>query len=839
MKVATNERDIFLNALEQHDDESRTRYLNDVCADNLELRTKIEELLCAHSEASSFLEQPPPGLALTVRTDGVIESTPELSLDFLAPSPKPGCLEMLGVYEVVGVVGRGAFGIVLRAYDTKLNRIVAIKVMAPELATNPMAVKRFLREAQAAAAVRHDHVVTIHAIDEMSAPPFIVMEFVEGQSLKDKVERVGSLEPEEILCIGKQIAAGLAAAHKEGLVHRDIKPANVLLENGIQRVKITDFGLARAVDDIGITQTGIIAGTPQFMSPEQGLGQSIDARSDLFSLGSLLYTLCTGRAPFRADSSIATLRRVCDHRPRSIREINPEIPTWLEEVVMRLLEKEAKDRFQSAEEVQAVFAKCLSQVQSGRTGRLSFASASEKQRPVVRRTGIAKKANHVFIVTVAMVIPALVGLWINSMFHLRWLRDFDADNLRSAVPFCLSLAGLVVCGSALVARRGLGSVGLGVWVAVASLAAYRLVNVDQVFDVEDRSFELLVGAFSFSSIVWGILVLRRAIREVSTVSRVGDNVRTKRQIGREIFVGALSLQIFGVAFSAGLGAMEITSLSWTGTAFGIALGSVLSIWSLWRQENRFAIGFALSAPIFTVACWIVVLILDPGWAINFTFSDVGFKVVRAVLIYSASAVSLGLVALHYELVSLDKVWQRPQFTLRTVFLGVGLTAFLFAAARPCYDFSVEAYLAAVIFLGAVVLLAFQLALRHNAKPRARFARRLAIISATLGTVLTFAIIGIWHDNWDTRRGYVCVRYANQPVKVRWYNHRTGGRHEYQFDPPLPEEIREGYQLLPWASYGLIAIEVVDNDKFKVNPSRLYVKRNMPVDLHVVPIDSPQ
>ena len=278
---------------------------------------------------------------------------------------------------MVGVVGRGAFGIVLRAYDTKLNRIVAVKVMAPELATKPVAVKRFLREAQAAAAVRHDHVVTIHAIDETNVPPFIVMEFVEGQSLKDKVERVGALELEEILRIGKQIAAGLAAAHKEGLVHRDIKPENVLLENGIQRVKITDFGLARAVDDIGMTQTGIIAGTPQYMSPEQGLGLPIDARSDLFSLGSVLYTLCTGRAPFHADSAIATLRQVCDERPRAIRELNPEIPTWLEEVVMRLLEKEAKDRFQSAEEVQAVFAKCLSHVQSGRTGRLSFACASQ------------------------------------------------------------------------------------------------------------------------------------------------------------------------------------------------------------------------------------------------------------------------------------------------------------------------------------------------------------------------------------------------------------------------------------------------------------------------------
>src|SRR5947208_756630 len=136
-----------------------------------------------------------------------------------------------------------------------------------------------------------------------------------------------------MLRIGLQIADGLSAAHAQGLVHRDVKPANILLENGVQRVKITDFGLARAADDASLTQSGTITGTPTYMSPEQAGGERLDQRSDLFSLGSVLYALCTGRPPFRAPNSMAVLKRVCEETPRSIREVNPEIPDWLEAII--------------------------------------------------------------------------------------------------------------------------------------------------------------------------------------------------------------------------------------------------------------------------------------------------------------------------------------------------------------------------------------------------------------------------------------------------------------------------------------------------------------------------
>src|SRR5262249_45176557 len=151
---------------------------------------------------------------------------------------------------------------------------------------------------QAAAAVSHDHIVTIHAVEETNGIPYLVMQCIAGLSLQQRLDRDGPLQLHEILRIGMQTASGLAAAHAQGLVHRDIKPANILLENGVERVKITDFGLARAATEASLTQSGVVAGTPQYMSPEQAEGKAIDQRTDLFSLGSVLYAMCTGQAPF-------------------------------------------------------------------------------------------------------------------------------------------------------------------------------------------------------------------------------------------------------------------------------------------------------------------------------------------------------------------------------------------------------------------------------------------------------------------------------------------------------------------------------------------------------------
>jgi eukaryotic-like serine/threonine-protein kinase len=192
-----------------------------------------------------------------------------LSLDFLAPATRPDALGRLGHYDVLEVLGRGGFGIVLRAFDDILQRVVAIKVLSPELAATSPARKGFLREARAGAQVRHENVVQIYAIEEQPLP-HLVMEFVPGETLQQRLDRTGPFEVKEIVAVGRQIADGLAAAHAAGLIHRDVKLANVLLEEGPRlRVKLTDFGLARAADDASVSHSGVIAGTPLYMSPEQ------------------------------------------------------------------------------------------------------------------------------------------------------------------------------------------------------------------------------------------------------------------------------------------------------------------------------------------------------------------------------------------------------------------------------------------------------------------------------------------------------------------------------------------------------------------------------------------
>jgi serine/threonine-protein kinase len=182
---------------------------------------------------------------------------------YLGPTDDPRMLGRLGGYEIAGIVGSGGMGIVLKGFDAPLNRYVAIKVLGPQMAMSAAARQRFAREAKAAAAVVHDNVMAIHAVAEANGLPYIVMPYVRGPSLEKRLRQTGALGVVEVLRIGMQIAKGLAAAHAQGLVHRDIKPANILLEEGIERVTITDFGLARAVDDVSLTQPGVVAGTPQ------------------------------------------------------------------------------------------------------------------------------------------------------------------------------------------------------------------------------------------------------------------------------------------------------------------------------------------------------------------------------------------------------------------------------------------------------------------------------------------------------------------------------------------------------------------------------------------------
>src|SRR5262245_40281225 len=366
------DRELFIAALERVDPADRDAWLDQACAGDAERRRRVDVLLRAHEQASKFLADPaaeqlgaepddPTRTALSAD-----ESAPATAVDLksiLTPTDKPGLIGKLDHYEVLDVVGAGGMGVVLKAFDPKLHRLVAIKLMAPHLAAHGSARKRFEREARAVAAVRNEHVVAIYAVEAEAATPYLVMEFVGGVSLQERLERRGPLEVKEVLRIGMQAARGLAAAHAIGVVHRDVKPANLLLENGVERVKITDFGLARTADDANLTRSGVITGTPNYMSPEQAAGVPVDSRSDLFSLGSVLYALCTGHPPFRAETPLAVLRRVADDTPRPVREINSDIPEWLDAIVRKLLAKKPADRFQTANEVADLLGQHLAHLQ--------------------------------------------------------------------------------------------------------------------------------------------------------------------------------------------------------------------------------------------------------------------------------------------------------------------------------------------------------------------------------------------------------------------------------------------------------------------------------------------
>ena len=354
-------------------------------------------------------------------------------LSMLGPTDDPRMLGRLGTYEIAGVIGRGGMGWVLKGFDAALNRYVAIKVLAPHLAASGSARKRFDREAKAAAAVVHDNVISIHSVAAWNGLPYLVMPYVPGESLEKRLGRQGPLAVTEILRIGVQMASGLAAAHAQGLVHRDIKPANILLELGVERLKITDFGLARAVDDASLTRTGVIAGTPQYMSPEQARGESVDARSDLFSLGSVLYAAGTGRPPFRAETTFGILRRITDSEPRPVREINPEIPTWLAAIISRLHAKNPAARFQSAEEVADLLGKCLAHVQQPTVVLLPEVVVTEPacEGSASKRLWRARLRPARSIVIAAVAVTALlVGiLWATLAGRNR--SEGDADSGQS------------------------------------------------------------------------------------------------------------------------------------------------------------------------------------------------------------------------------------------------------------------------------------------------------------------------------------------------------------------------------------------------------------------------
>lgn len=274
----------------------------------------------------------------------------EVSLSFLQTASDPTYIGRLAHFDIMRMIGRGGMGIVLEAFDSRLQRQVAIKVLDPDLLDDETSRKRFCREARSAASITHENVVAVHQVERSGEEqlPYMVMQLISGESLEDRLNREKTLSLKEIVRIGMQAAHGLAAAHAQNLIHRDIKPGNILLEPPNGRVKLTDFGLARVADDVRLTRTGFVTGTPLYMSPEQTLGKDTDPRSDLFSLGAILYEMCTGQPPFSGDSAVLVLKQIAESKQRPIRELNPAIPHWFAETVEQLLEKKPENRIQTA-----------------------------------------------------------------------------------------------------------------------------------------------------------------------------------------------------------------------------------------------------------------------------------------------------------------------------------------------------------------------------------------------------------------------------------------------------------------------------------------------------------
>lgn len=308
---------------------------------------------------------------------------PSADYPFLAPPEGPNELGRLGPYLIHKPLGTGAMGIVFEAQDAHLKRSVALKVMKPSLASHADFHRRFLREAQLAAAIDHEHVVTVYQVGEDRGVPFLAMKLLQGESLEDRLCRASRLPVPEVLRIGREVAEGLAAAHSRGLVHRDIKPANIWLEEGRDRVKIVDFGLARGSGaDAHFTQAGAVIGTPSYMAPEQANGEEVDDRCDLFALGAVLYRACTGRLPFDGKDTLSVLSALATRTPVPPHKLAPRLPPALSNLVMGLLAKDRNDRPQSAREV----VEAIEAIERGEVDTPPSPAPPEEASPAPERT---------------------------------------------------------------------------------------------------------------------------------------------------------------------------------------------------------------------------------------------------------------------------------------------------------------------------------------------------------------------------------------------------------------------------------------------------------------------
>ena len=350
-------------------------------------------------------------------------------------------------YRILSRVGGGGMGVIYEAEDTRLGRRVALKFLSQDLAQDPGALERFRREARIVAGLSHPNICTIHDIDEHENMPFIVMELMKGEALQARLHR-GPFPPQEIVELATQLAGALEAAHAQGVLHRDIKPANIFLtERG--QAKILDFGLAklmpqakRGAGDLRtsqmpteaiqhLTQAGAMMGTIAYMSPEQARGEELDARSDLFALGVVLYEMTAGRTAFGGDTAAVIFDGILNRDPTPPGVINPEAPTKLDEIILKLMEKDRTLRYQSAAELEVDLKRLRRDTQSGRTGIRAPAASSAVEEPIVPATP-APPPKKAFAIKIALPIATLAVVAI-AVLAMRSPRESPVPRVEPAV----------------------------------------------------------------------------------------------------------------------------------------------------------------------------------------------------------------------------------------------------------------------------------------------------------------------------------------------------------------------------------------------------------------------